>query len=126
MNANFYASQLYTQTDILLNKAEQLKGSINKTQLNSQNRDQEIQKVGSEFESLFLAQLLKSMRKTVPKSGFLGGGGWIEDFYWDMFDQGLSQSIARGGGIGLAKMVYQQMNRTNPSTITSEIDTKKN
>ena len=83
-----------------------MKSSV--SEVNSEKRDQEILQVAGKFESIFLKELLKTMRKTVPKSGFLNGG-WTEEFYWDMLNQELSESMAKAGGIGLAKMVYQHL-----------------
>ena len=112
------------KANALLNKVEQLKTGTNlskvgKTQTshktkslvseaNSLKRDREIHQVAAKFESIFLKELLKIMRKTVPKSGFLNGG-WTEEFYWDMLNSELSECMANAGGIGLAKMVYQHL-----------------
>jgi flagellar protein FlgJ len=84
---------------------------VEKTPKTSEKRDPEINKVAQKFESIFLKELLKNMRKTVPKSGFLNGG-WTEEFYWDMLNQELSERMADVGGIGLAEMIYQQMSRS--------------
>jgi len=111
---SFYSNQIPWRGNVLLNKVEQLKTGIkHKASVNEVSglkRDQEIHQVAVKFESIFLKELLKIMRKTVPKSGFLNGG-WTEEFYWDMLNQELSDCMARAGGIGLAKMIYQQMNR---------------
>ena len=109
MNTSFYSNQVPFRTNTLLNKVEQLKtGKVDETQTSSKKRDQEIHQVAVKFESIFLKELLKIMRKTVPKSG-LFNGGWTEEFYWDMLNQELSESMAKAGGIGLAKMVYQHL-----------------
>ena len=77
--------------------------------------NREIHQAAVKFESIFLKELLKIMRKTVPKSGFLDGG-WTEDYYWDMLNQELSDCMSKAGGIGLAQMIYQQMNRSVESS----------
>lgn len=61
-----------------------------------------------DFESLFVQQVLKSMRKTVSKSDFFGGGPGGEIFE-SLFDQELSRSITNREGFGLGKILYQQM-----------------
>jgi len=67
-----------------------------------------LRKVCMDFESLFIHQLWKSMRQTVMKSGFFGGGAG-EEVYQSLFDQELSKSLAHGDGLGLGKMMYQRM-----------------
>lgn len=104
---SFYSNQIFWQAN-LLNKASVDRTQVGETQTSSNKRDLEIHKVAVKFESIFLKELLKIMRETVPKSGFLNGG-WTEEFYWDMLNQELSERMAQGGGIGLAEMVYQQM-----------------
>ncbi len=69
-----------------------------------------LKKACTDFESLFINRIIESMRKAVPESGFLGGGPDKEVFQ-SLFDQELSRSIASAGGIGLGKMIYEQMMR---------------
>lgn len=124
---SFYSDQIPWRANDLLNKydsplskrgaggfVEQLKAGIKHEasvkEASGLKRYREIHQAAVKFESIFLKELLKIMRKTVPKSGFLNGG-WTEEFYWDMLNQELSDCMARAGGIGLAKMIYQQMSR---------------
>lgn len=67
-----------------------------------------VEEAAREFESLFLNQLLKSMRKTVEKSE-LFHGGHAEDIYTEMLDTELSKELASSGGIGLADMLIRQL-----------------
>jgi flagellar protein FlgJ len=55
-----------------------------------------------DFESLFLAHMLKEMRATIPKTGFLNGGH-AEDIFTSMLDGEVSKELAHKGGIGLAE-----------------------
>jgi flagellar protein FlgJ len=61
-----------------------------------------------EFESLFWEQLLKSMRKTIPKSEFWGNRR-EEELYTSLYDQGLSVALSERGGLGLAEMLLKQI-----------------
>lgn len=61
-----------------------------------------------DFESLFINQMLKSMRSTVMKSDLLDGGSG-EKMYMDMFDMEISKSMAASGGIGIASMMMKQL-----------------
>jgi len=66
----------------------------------------ELLKVCREFESLFINQLFKSMRKTIQKSGWLDGG-LKQEIFEDMLYEEYSKIIAHSGGIGLGDMVYK-------------------
>ncbi|GFK92700.1 Murein DD-endopeptidase MepM [Fundidesulfovibrio magnetotacticus] len=59
------------------------------------------------FESVFITQLLKEMRKTVPKDGLLHSS--YEDQYVSMFDEEFSKSMAKKGGLGLADFMESQL-----------------
>ncbi len=64
--------------------------------------------VASEFESLFVKQLLKSMRSTLnPQDNFLYGG-FAEEVFQDMMDTEYSQILARVETFGFAEMIIQQ------------------
>ncbi|MCR4403515.1 MAG: rod-binding protein [Firmicutes bacterium] len=63
-----------------------------------------------QLESVFLEQLLKEMRRTVQRDGLFGGGRG-EDWFQSMFDQEISEAMARRGGIGLAEIIYRQLSR---------------
>lgn len=71
---------------------------------------EELRKVAQEFESVFLEQLLKTMRKTIPKSEFLSGGQ-SEEIYTYMLDQELSKKLSQRG-IGIADMLYRQLSKS--------------
>lgn len=62
----------------------------------------------AQFESIFIQQLLKTMRESIPKSS-LFDGGLSENIYTSMFDQEVSKKMAEGKGMGLAKGLYKQL-----------------
>ncbi|NNF99239.1 MAG: hypothetical protein HKM93_07660 [Desulfobacteraceae bacterium] len=72
--------------------------------------DDRIKAACSEFESLFLYQLFKNMRATVPESGLLGDGK-SQEIYTDMMDTEVSKKLAASGGIGLSALLFQQMQK---------------
>lgn len=77
-----------------------------------------LKKSCADFESILISQLLKSMRQTMTTSGLMGSGSG-KDMYISLFDQELSQSLAKRGGLGLGKMIYnrviQQEERNKPT-----------
>lgn len=71
------------------------------------DKDKKLKEACEGFESVFIGQMIKEMRKTVPKDGFLKGKE--EDQYVSMFDEELSKNLAKGGGMGLADYMMRQM-----------------
>jgi flagellar protein FlgJ len=61
-----------------------------------------------QMESLFIHHLLKEMRATIHRSGFITGGR-AEEIYTSMMDAEMATQIAGRGGIGLADMLIQQL-----------------
>ncbi len=61
-----------------------------------------------EFESVFVAYLLKEMRATVDKSGLVDGGQ-SEQLYQSLMDTEIAREVSNAGGLGLAKMLYEQL-----------------
>jgi flagellar protein FlgJ len=69
-----------------------------------------LEKTCSDFESIFIYQLLQELRKTVPKDGLLSGGGSINSTYDTVVYQKVAQDLAeRGGGIGVREMLFNQI-----------------
>lgn len=60
-----------------------------------------------QLEALFLQELWKSMRSTVPKGGMFDN--MAVDLFEEMLDEERSKTMAAAGGIGLAQMIYEQM-----------------
>jgi peptidoglycan hydrolase FlgJ len=74
-------------------------------------RDKKLRKVCRDFESIFLFNLFKEMRKTIPRSGMLPSAPGKETFEM-MFDQKVAEDLSgRGEGMGLQKMLYEQLRR---------------
>jgi len=63
--------------------------------------------VARQFESLFVQQMLKSMRQAGLGEGLMDSEQSL--FYRDMYDQQLSLHLAEHGGIGLADVIKRQM-----------------
>ena len=61
------------------------------------------------FESYFLKEMIKAMRRTVDKSDSFIPQSNAEEIFQDMLDDEYAKSSAKGSGIGLAKMMYEQL-----------------
>ena len=63
-----------------------------------------------EFEAIFLRELFKSMRATVPEGGFLSGNkGPTMEFFQSMQDEFLAREVATKNSIGLAPLMMKQL-----------------
>ena len=63
-----------------------------------------------QFETLFLQQVMKSMRDTVPQDGLLNSDQ--SRFYTALLDQQMAQNLASSGkGTGFAQLIEQQLGR---------------
>jgi len=71
-------------------------------------RKAEIRKAATEFQSLFVEMMLKSMRETA-KQDKLTGGGHGDEIYSSLLDREYATAISRRGNLGLAEMIEKQL-----------------
>ncbi len=80
-------------------------------------------KAAREFEGLLVGMMLKSMRETVGKD-MLAGKGQSEEIYRSLLDQEYAKAVVEQGGLGLAKVIEQQLisqpTRTQPTAVKPE------
>lgn len=75
--------------------------------------EENVKKVAQEFESLFVNEMLKSMRAAgdvFAEGNFLNSNE--SKTYRDMYDQQLAVTISKGHGIGLADVLTRQLSKT--------------
>ncbi len=99
-------------------KAENIADKIG----NGASEGDDLQSAAQDFEAIFLHKMLESMRKTVPKSGLLES--FSSDMYQSMFDEELANEMAKKGEVGLANMMYKQLDKTNPNNPSSNSHSK--
>ena len=61
-----------------------------------------------QFEAIFLEMMLKSMRSTVQKSEFMGGGHG-EDLYEEMLDSEYAKLLSEGKNFGISNLIEEQL-----------------
>jgi flagellar protein FlgJ len=77
-------------------------------------QEKKLKKACADFEALLVFQLLKTMRQSAPRNGFLKPSQG-QQTYEMMLDQKIAEELAnKGGGLGLQKMLYNQMTKRNP------------
>ncbi len=74
----------------------------------SSEKAQRLSKACEEMEALFIHQLLKEMRATIPKSG-LFGKSHAQDIYTGMLDGRMAQEISQNRGLGLSTLLMRQL-----------------
>lgn len=90
----------------------------------SKAEERRLRSTAHEVESLFISQMLKTMRQA---SGNVGGPltGTGQRVYQEMMDEHLGRTLAKGGGLGLADMLVRDVLRRqgvtkNPSSPPAE------
>lgn len=66
------------------------------------------QKVGVEFEQMFLAQMLQPIFDAIPTDGMFGGGAGERMFRSFQIDE-YAKAMTKSGGIGIANAVAHQI-----------------
>lgn len=73
--------------------------------------DKQLRAACQEFEALFVYELLKQMRASIPKGGLIPEGIG-EKMYKDMLDEEYSKIIAASpNSLGLGDLLYRQLKR---------------
>ena len=69
------------------------------------DRHEAIRKAARQFEGLFVRELMKSMRKTVPTGS---DSSFSRDTFTEMFDEAVTKEAAQGGALGLSDMIARE------------------
>ncbi len=95
------------QSTALEKKIEDLSHGAESKKLTTDDASQ-VKKACADMESLFIYYLLKEMRATVPKTGYMDGGKG-EEVYTSMLDSQLAKEMAAERGIGLSRLLYENL-----------------
>ncbi len=74
------------------------------------NSPKGLQKATEDFEAVLLNMVLKAMWKTIPKSDLFEKSNSTQ-IYEGLMLSSLSEEMARNGGMGMAKVLYQQLSK---------------
>ena len=78
-----------------------------------------LKSICSEFESIFMTYMLKSMRSAMVEEGIMGNSHESKIMN-SMFDENLALEVAHGGGIGLGDVLFERLK--GASGISSQKD----
>jgi len=74
----------------------------------------DLKKAAQGFESYFVDQMLKEMRKSIPKDDFLGDSDHQQEIFQDMSDQAVADNAAKTGSFGIANSLYRELSKSLP------------
>ena len=72
------------------------------------NNDAKLRETASEFEAIFIQQMLKTMRETSFESNLLPKSEG-EKIFRSLLDEQYANLSAKSGNLGLGVMIYQQL-----------------
>ncbi|WDN90016.1 flagellar protein FlgJ [Desulfosarcina sp. BuS5] len=107
---DFSVQRIPFQAINMKNRLCRAEEAIKKEKKAGGNSDAALNRTCVEMESLFICQLFKEMRATIPKSGFISGGR-AEEVYRSMLDSELAKELAKRNGLGLAPMLRSQLQK---------------
>jgi len=77
-------------------------------------------KVAQDFEAMFIHQMLKSMRNTVPKDEDMSSGRRI---FTEMLDEQIANTASRTGSFGLAQIIYKELDPKPDQASGKQVET---
>jgi len=81
------------------------------TQTSSSRKERDLEalkKSSKEFETLYVMEMLKAMRKSIPEGG-LFKKNMATELFQESLDMETAKSAVQGPGLGLASAIYDQM-----------------
>lgn len=79
----------------------------------SSSEDAKLKEATKDFETLFVKQMLNSMKKTINKSGLLDGGMGQEIFEDMLYDE-YAAKITDTADLGISDMMFKQLSTQRP------------
>ena len=76
---------------------------------------EKIEQAAKQFESLLIAQLMKSMHET-GSQGWLGEEDESSECATEMAQEQFAQALANGGGLGLSRMIVDGLKRASQAS----------
>lgn len=96
---------------------------------NATSDEQRLRAVARQLEGVFVQQLFKAMRETVPKEGLTDGGAG-EDIFTGLMDEKFATQVPDHWSHGLGESLYRQLRAalppdTNTGSAPAEADHKR-
>ncbi|MBI5374810.1 MAG: peptidoglycan DD-metalloendopeptidase family protein [Candidatus Schekmanbacteria bacterium] len=121
INDNLIGASNRKLSDDLLTLHKERLSSSSAQDLNITNQED----AAKAFESFFVFYLLQTMRKSTAESGLLGKG-FGNDFFTQLFDEQISNKLSETKGIGIAKLLDQQISKKDNISNSETLNLKSN
>ncbi len=83
--------------------------ALNQTPKMAKGQDREkLQQTAQQFEAIFIQQMFKEMRNSIPEGGLIKRGN-ADSIYTQLQDAEAAKVMAERGGIGLADLMLQEL-----------------
>ncbi len=69
---------------------------------------EQLRKACADFEAIFIAKMLKSVRESSEEDSIFGNG-FGADLYRGLFEEKVSEKLAESGGLGIGKALFDQL-----------------
>ncbi len=89
-------------------RAGQSLSTARSTVQRNSDSDADLERASEQFESLLLNFMIREMRATVPEST-LFPPSMAEEIFKGMLDEQIAGDMAKNGGIGISRMVFNQL-----------------
>ena len=105
-------SSYYTSGSNYSQSTSSLENSLKNTDYSTAT-DEELMDACKSFEAYFIEQAMKGMEKMIPESDDEDSSStsYVEMFKDNLYQEYAESATERGDGIGIAKMLYEQMKR---------------
>ena len=90
--------------------SDPIRGVAGPTHALAERRAAELRKAAHDLEGVFVNELFKAMRQTVPQGGFLSEDPG-QELFTGMLDERLAQTYAERAKGGLGEALFQQLSR---------------
>ena len=85
--------------------------------------EKKLRKAAADLEGLFVAQMFKAMRDTVPQDDGIVSGGSGEEIFTGLMDEHLAAETPRHWGGGISEALYRQLSRGLPAASETGVPT---
>ena len=76
----------------------------------AKQQDTQLREAAEMYEGYFLDQMVRAMRSTIPKEEGILKKNFAEQIFQGQLDQQYTEAWTKKGGVGLADMIYSQIN----------------
>ena len=107
--------EITAPTAFQFQQSTQTADTRNEKQLTQAIEDNKLETACKDFEAILLNKIMSSMRESIPDGG-LFEKSYGEEIFQSMLDEQMTKDMAHGKGMGLAKLLYEELGTQELST----------